>query len=398
MSQSTQSDLAREPSPFPGISRNVYLLSLVSLFTDVSSEMVYPLVPLFLSKVLLAPVAVIGIIEGLAEATASIFKWISGALSDRWGARKPFLLTGYGLAALTKALMSVAWVWPIVLAARVLDRFGKGLRGSPRDALLAASCEPQARGRAFGFQRSGDSIGAVVGPLVAVAILAWMHDSFRTAFLIAFVPGVLGTLLILLVREPPLRKQPGPIFRGGAFGSANPRLRRFLLVTFLFSIGNSSDMFLILRANQLGATTSIAVLMFAACNAMNVLSSYPAGIVSDRLGRKRVLIAGFLLFAGVYLGFGFAGGASTLWILFAFYGVYQGLTDGVAKALIVDIVPEAERGAALGAQATVTGICTLPASIIAGLLWQYLGPLATFLLGFATSLCAAALLAIFEVS
>ncbi len=357
--------------------------------------MIYPLVPLFLSNVLGSPVAVIGVIEGIAETTASVLKWISGGLSDRLGKRKPLVLAGYGLSALSKPLLALAFGWPVVLAARVLDRFGKGVRNSPRDALLADSTTPEVRGRAYGFHRSGDSIGAVFGPLAAVAILTFFHNSFRTAFLIAFVPGVLSTLLILPVREPPAARKPGPLFRWKQSGTSSPSLRWFLLASFVFGIGNSSDMFLILRANNLGASSVTAVLMFACCNAMSVLSSYPAGIVSDRLGRKRVLIAGFLLFAGVYLGFGIAGDLRTLWLLFAVYGVYQGLTDGIAKALIVDLAPPAERGAALGLQATVSGLCTFPASLIAGLLWQYVGPGAAFLYGSGAALAATGILAVF---
>ena len=388
-------DATQEPSPFRGISRNVYLLSLVSLFTDLSSEMIYPLVPLFLSTILGAPVAVIGAIEGIAETTASLLKWVSGGLSDRLGTRKPFVLAGYGLAAVSKPLLALAFAWPMVLGARVLDRFGKGVRGSARDALLADSTTSEVRGRAYGFHRSGDSIGAVFGPLVAVAILAYFHNSFRTAFLIAFVPGVLSTLLILPVHEPARERKPGPLFQWKQSGTSSPGLRGFLLATFVFGIGNSSDMFLILRANQLGASNITAVLMFACCNVLNVLSSYPAGIVSDRLGRKRVLITGFLLFAGVYLGFGLAGDLRTVWVLFAAYGVYQGLTDGIGKALIVDLVPASERGAALGLQATVLGLCTLPASLIAGFLWQYAGPAAAFLFGAGAALTATVVMAVF---
>jgi MFS family permease len=388
-------DASQEPSPFRGISRNVYLLSLVSLFTDLSSEMIYPLVPLFLSTILGAPVAVIGVIEGIAETTASLLKWVTGGLSDRLGKRKLFVLFGYGLAAVSKPLLALAFAWPMVLAARVLDRFGKGVRGSARDALLADSTTPEVRGRAYGFHRSGDSIGAVFGPLVAVAILAYLHNSFRAAFLIAFVPGVLSTLLILPVHERVTARKPGPLFQWKQSGTASPTLRWFLLATFVFGIGNSSDMFLILRANQLGASNITAVLMFACCNVMSVLSSYPAGIVSDRLGRKRVLITGFLLFAGVYLGFGMAGNLGTLWVLFAVYGLYQGLTDGIAKALIVDLVPATERGAALGLQATVLGLCTLPASLIAGFLWQYVGPAAAFLFGAGAALIATGIMAVF---
>jgi MFS family permease len=398
LSQEHTRDVTREPSPFPGISRNVYLLALVSLFTDLSSEMIYPLVPLFLSGQLGAPVAVIGLIEGIAESTASLFKWVSGAWSDRLAMRKPFLLVGYGLAAVTKPLMALAFAWPLVLVARVLDRLGKGLRGGPRDALIGDSVAPEVRGRSFGFHRSGDSIGAVLGPLLAIAVLGLFHGSFRTAFVVAFVPGFLSTLLILPVREvrPPVKvRAASSIWR---LGAGNPALRRFLVVVFVFAIGNSSDMFLILRASQLGVGSTTAVLMFALASFLNVLSSYPAGIASDRLGRKGVLITGFLLFAGVYFGFGMASSPALLWGLFAVYGVYLGLTDGVTKALIVDFTPQGERGAALGLQAAVLGICTLPASVIAGALWQYGGPAWTFLYGAATAIGAALLLAYFLTS
>jgi MFS family permease len=370
--------LRPDADPRRNLSRNVYLLSAVSLFTDLSSEMIYPLVPLFLRTVLKAPVPVIGLIEGIAESTAGFLKFVSGALSDRWGKRKPLVLAGYGLAALTKPLLALAQAWPVVLAARMLDRFGKGVRGSPRDAILAGSAEPEIRGRAFGFHRSADSIGAVLGPLGALLILSVLHENYRAAFLIAFVPGVVSTVLVLLVRDVTTQRRAVPIvwFR---LRSADPALRRFLLVTLVFSIGNSSDMFLILRANQLGATGTTAVLLFAVCNALNVISSYPAGIVSDRLGRKRVLTAAFVLFALVYLGFGIAGSVTTLWPLFAVYGVYLGLSDGVSKAYIVDLVSAGERGSALGMQAMVVSLCTLPASVAAGWLWQAVGPAAPFL-------------------
>jgi len=357
--------------------------------------MIYPLVPLFLSNVLQAPVAVIGLIEGIAETTASLLKWVSGGISDRFGQRKPFVLAGYGLAAISKPLLALAYIWPVVLGARVMDRFGKGIRNSPRDALLADSTTPEVRGRAYGFQRSGDSIGAVLGPLVAVAILTWMHQNFRAAFLIAFIPGVLSTLCILPVRDRVRERKPGRLFQWRQSGVSSRSLRWFLVATFVFGIGNSSDMFLILRANNLGASSVTAVLMFACCNLMSVLSSYPAGVVSDRLGRKSVLIAGFLIFAGVYLGFGLAASLSMLWPLFAVYGLYQGLTDGVAKALIVDLVNPEERGAALGLQATVTGLCTFPASLVAGFLWQEISPSAAFLYGAAGAAGATLILAVF---
>jgi MFS family permease len=372
--------LERDQSPIGGISRNVFLLSGVSLLTDLSSEMIYPLVPLFLRTVLNAPVPIIGLIEGIAESTAGLFKFLSGALSDRWGRRKPLVLGGYGLAALTKPLLALAYAWPLVLAARVLDRFSKGVRASPRDAILAGSTPPELRGRAFGFHRSADSIGAVLGPLTALLILAVLHENYRTAFLIAFIPGLLSTFLVLPVRDVVTERRIGSIVSFRVRG-AHPALRRFLLVTVLFSIGNSSDMFLILRANQLGGSGATAVLLFAVCNTLNVISSYPAGIISDRLGRKRVLAAGFTLFAIVYSGFGLAGAVRPLWLLFAIYGVYLGLTEGISKAYIVDLVPTSERGAALGLQAMLISICTLPASALAGWFWQALGPPAPFYYG-----------------
>jgi MFS family permease len=373
-----------EPSVIPGISRNVLLLSAVSLLTDVSSEMVYPLVPLFLTGTLGAPAAIVGVIEGFAESTASIFKWVFGALSDRWGRRKPFCLAGYGLAAFTKPLLAAAYAWPLVLCARVLDRFGKGLRGSPRDALIADSTPADLRGRAFGFHRSGDSIGAVCGPLLALLLLSVLHGDLRAAFLIAFVPGLLSTLLVLPVHERKAAANPRPLFSLAVAGK-NPALRRFLLITLLFALGNSSDMFLILRAKQLGASSTTAVLLFAIGNLLNVLSSYRAGILSDRLGRRGILAAGFFLFSGIYLAFGLAGSVEILWLLYAAYGIYLGLTDGVSKALVVDLVSSEDRGTALGLQAAVTGVSALPASVVAGLLWQHIGPGAAFIYGAITA-------------
>lgn len=374
-----------EQSPVRGISRNVFLLSAVSLLTDVSSDMVYPLVPLFLSGTLGAPASVVGVIEGIAEATASLFKWVAGALSDRWGKRKPFCLAGYGLAAFTKPMLALAGAWPVVLLARVLDRFGKGLRGSPRDALIADSTPAELRGRAFGFHRSADSIGAVCGPLLALLMMTAMPGNFRTAFLIAFVPGLLSTLLILPVRERAIAAPGRQVFSLDVARRSDPALRRFLLITLIFALGNSSDMFLILRAKQLGSGPNEAVLLYAVYQMANVLCSYPAGIVSDRLGRKGVLSFGFFLFAAIYLGVGLARSVAALWALFALYGVYQALTDGVGKAYIVDLVADADRGAALGLQAAMVGAATLPASLVAGLLWDKLGPPGAFIYGAATA-------------
>jgi MFS family permease/tetratricopeptide (TPR) repeat protein len=370
------------------IPRNVLLLSGVSLLADLSSEMVYPLAPLFLSGTLGAPASVVGIIEGFAEATASLFKFVSGALSDRWGKRKPFCLAGYGLAALTKPLLALATAWPLVLIARVLDRFGKGLRGSPRDALIADSTPPELRGRAFGFHRSADSIGAVGGPLLALLLLSTMPGDYRSAFLIAFIPGLLSTLLILPVRDRTTPVPKRPVFSLEVLKRADPALRRFLVIMLIFALGNSSDMFLILRAQQLGGSSTTTVLLFGAFNLANVLSSYPAGIVSDRIGRKSLLALGFFLFAAIYLGVGMASNVAMLWVLFPLYGLYHGLSDGIGKAFICDLAPAADRGAALGLQAAMVGVATLPASLVAGFLWDKFGAASAFLYGAGTAFVA----------
>jgi MFS family permease len=385
-------DPARERSLVPGVSRNVFLLGLVSLATDASSEMIYPLIPLFLTSVLGAPVAIVGLIEGLAEATASTFKGISGWVSDRVGRRRPLVIAGYGLAAITKPLLGLAAGWPLVLTARVLDRFGKGLRGSPRDALIADSSEESLRGRAFGFHRSTDQTGAVIGPLLALPLLALFHQNLRALFVAAFVPAALGVAILMAVRETGKGAAADARFPRFRLRDTDAAFRRFLGVMLLFTIGNSSDMFLILRAQQLGMGTRQIVLLFAAFNAVYAISSYPAGVVSDRIGRKRVLIAGLAVFALVYAGFGLTHGAAWIWVLFAIYGLYQGLTDGTSRAFIVDLVSPAHRATALGIFAMAAGLATFPASVIAGVLWQKLGPPAPFFYGAATAALAAAAL------
>jgi MFS family permease len=391
-------DPASEPSPLPGVSRNVFILGLVSLWTDASSEMIYPLVPLFLTRVLGAPVAMVGVIEGLAEATASVLKGISGWLSDRIGRRRPLVLAGYGLAAVAKPLLALATGWPLVLGARVLDRFGKGIRNSPRDALIADSSRESERGRAFGFHRATDQIGAVIGPLLALPLLAAFHQNLRWLFVAAFVPAALGVAILTAVRET--GRGPSPIAAGPPrfrLRGAEPAFLRFLAIMLLFTVGNSSDMFLILRAQQLGIGTGAVLLLFAVYNAVYAAASYPAGSLSDRVGRRRVITAGLALFAAVYAGFGLAGGPRWVWVLFAVYGLYQGLTDGTSRALVVDLVSPEHRATALGVYAMATGLAALPASVIAGLLWQNVGPAAPFFYGAAMAALACAGFAIMPV-
>ncbi|MCL4535656.1 MAG: MFS transporter [Bacteroidetes bacterium] len=382
---------ALERSPVPGISRNVFVLGLVSLCTDVSSEMVYPLIPIFLTSVLAAPASVVGLVEGVAEATASLLRVFFGLFSDRLGRRKPFVYAGYGLSACSKPLIALASVWPLVLFARFADRFGKGVRTPARDALIAESSRPETRGRAFGFHRSLDTLGAVFGPLLAFAALGALGGDLRIVFVLAFIPGIASLFLVRLARETG---------QGSAAKSAASRphftpSRGFLIfvgVSMLFALGNSSDAFLVLRAGNLGLGTQQVVLAYMLFNATYALLSTPAGIISDRLGRRDVIAVGMLIFAVVYSGFGLASSSLYVWGLFAVYGAYMAMTEGVGKALISDFAPAETRATALGFYYTAMGAMALLSSLLAGQLWDRVGPSAPFLLGGVTATLAAILL------
>jgi MFS family permease len=399
-----------------GVKKNVFILGLVSFFTDISSEMLYPIIPIFLSAVLNAPMSIVGLIEGMAESTASILKIVSGWLSDRSGKRKPFVIYGYSLSTIAKPLLAFAATWHFVLAARFLDRFGKGLRSSARDALIADSTDAQYRGKAFGFHRSLDSVGAVMGPLIALLILHyldrnhWNLDaSTRIIFLIAFIPALISVLLLLFfVTDKVSEKKDGFKFKLSDFSRD---FRLFLLISIVFSAGNSSNVFLILRAKDLfenfggvpAVITSIfgsfgivavVILTYVVYNITYSLFSMPAGMLSDRIGRRNVMVGGFLIFSIVYMGFAKANAGYLVWILFAIYGFYIAMTDGVSKAYAVDLVPADKRGTAIGLYYTATGLMALAASIIAGLLWDFAGASAPFLFGSATALAAAVMLVI----
>jgi MFS family permease len=371
----------------PRIPRTVWALGWVSFCSDVASEMIYPLLPLFLTRTLGAPMRAVGLIEGVAEATSSGLRLAAGWLSDRMGRRKPFVVAGYACAAAAKPLLALAGTWGHVLGIRFLDRFGKGLRTPPRDALLADAAPGPIRGRAFGLHGSMDTAGAVAGPLLAWAILPWVGGEFRAVFLLAFVPALIGIVVLLAgVREIPPREG---IKEGGTPSAAlGGRFWRFVPVLACFGIGNSSDVFLILRSRQLGISEGSIPLLYLTFNVVYAAVSLPAGTLSDRVGRRRVIPLGYAAFAGVYLGFARAGAAWEGWPLFALYGIYYALTERIQRAFVADLVPAAARGRAFGIYHAVVGALALPASLLAGWLWDAAGPAAPFWLGSASAALA----------
>jgi len=374
-----------------GISKNIFVLGLVSFFNDVASEMIYPIVPIFLTSVLGAPVAIVGLIEGIAESTASILKVISGWLSDKYRKRKPFVIAGYSLSAVSKIILSFAYSWPFVLFARFMDRFGKGTRTSARDALIAESSKTSARGRSFGFHRALDTLGAVVGPLIALLGINFLDNNYRLIFFLAFIPAGIGVLLLIFfVKE---KKKEENVLSALNFNwrSLDSSFKIFLLISFIFALGNSSDAFLILRAQNLGLSVTMVILVYVLFNSTYAIFSIPAGIISDKIGPKKVLLTGFLLFSAIYLFFGLTNVSFLLWLLFPFYGIYMALTEGVGKAYISNLVPEEKAGTAFGIYQTTIGLCTFFASFIAGLLWTYVGVSAPFVFGSVMAVVAALL-------
>lgn len=372
---------------------NVMRLGLVSLLADISSEMLYPLIPIFITSVLHAPADVLGVIEGVAEATASLLKTVSGRLSDVWGRRRVFVFAGYAVSAVAKPVIGLATIWPTVLGARVADRFGKGIRTSPRDALIADSIAPEYRGKAFGWHRSMDTMGAVGGPLIALVLVWLTNNNLRLIFLLAVIPGLLSAGVVLTVRERKRpAKVPGPAPSSIRFSALPAPFRAYLIAWSLFAIANSSDMFLILKAKQVGYMETWTVALYALYNLIYAGASPVLGQLSDKIGRKRVLVGGLCVFAVVYVGFALARVPWMMWPLFAVYGLYVAATDGVGKAFAIDLVPSGIRGGAIGLLGTFTGIATLIASSVAGVLWTFVGPWAAFAYGAAGAVLGAVFL------
>jgi MFS family permease len=381
------------------LGRNVVALGVVSLLTDLSSEMIYPLLPVFLSTTLGASATMLGVIEGIAESTAGVLKFASGWWSDKLGKRKPLVVAGYTLASIARPLVAVAQSANQVLLIRFTDRVGKGIRTAPRDALIADSVNEDSRGVAFGFQRAADHAGAVIGPLLAFVLLGAVGMDIRTVFLLASVPAALSVVvLVAAVREGGSRAERGSggnvvgSAGGVADGGLGAPLWRLLAVIFLFTLGCSTDAFLLLRAADLGVPIALLPILWAMLHVVKSLSSTPGGALSDRRGRRPVLLAGWVLYAVVYLGFAYAQSEWHVWALFAVYGCYFGLVEGTEKALVADMVPAARRGAAFGAFNLTVSAAALPASLIFGLIWDRAGAATAFQFGAAIAIAACAAL------
>ncbi|BCB96236.1 MFS transporter [Dissulfurispira thermophila] len=386
----------KENKKFFGFGRNVFVSGLVSFFMDISSEMIYPLVPLFLANVIGVNKSIIGLIEGIAESTASLLKVFSGWFSDRIGNRKWLMVVGYGISTLSRPIVALAATWHYVMGFRFMDRFGKGIRTAPRDAIIAESTEKQYLGRAFSFHRSLDTMGAVIGPAIAFSLLGLFPDDYRKVFWLSMIPGIIAVLLIILFITEKKRTSASHTDKPKlTMKHFDWRFRFFIVITGIFAFGNSSDVFLILRAQQIGVPTVMIPVVYLLFNLIYLLSAIPAGIAADRFGKKRIILFGFILFAILYGGFAVAGSTTTIWLLFAFYGLFMGLTEGIQKAFLATIIPQDFKATAFGIYNTVVGIAMFPASLIGGWLWDNISPSATFYFGSITAILSAALFVIY---
>ena len=361
--------------------RNVWVMSATSLLNDISSEMLLNLIPFFLANILGVRTAVIGLIEGVAETTASLLKIYFGALSDRFGKRKPFAVAGYALSALTKPLLYFASAWGWVLGVRVADRIGKGIRTAPRDALIADSIDDKQRGLAFGLHRAADTLGAFLGLGIA-AFIVWRTqaqaslltlNTFKLVVLVSIIPGILGVLVLAAGAAEVTGTGTGVELKRFSLKDMDPRFRYFLFVLVLFTLGNSSDAFILLRGQERGLSILGVMGMSLTFNAIYTVFAGPLGAWSDSVGRRRLMLIGWLAYGLVYLGFAFSKTGWQIWALFALYGLYYAATEGAARALVADLVPSVQRGGAYGLYNAAIGITVLPASLIAGLLWQGIG-------------------------
>lgn len=370
---------------FSGLTKNTLLLAFASLFSDISTEMLYPILPIYLTQYLKANGSIVGIIEGIAQATQNVIQGFSGWLSDKMQRRKPIALTGYFLSAVSKPFIGLASTWKIVLAARFSDRLGAGSRSAPRDALVAASVEPQHRGKAFGLEGIGDNLGAFLGPLITVVLFFSLRFNIHSIFYLAVIPGLAAFLMIFFVKEKK--------YRASAKSRIDLRIFQFskaywqyLLVTFLFGLGNSSNAFLILEMREKGVSLMDTILIYSFYNLVAALISYPAGSLSDKFGRKPLLLISFIIFFTSYAGFAMGPNVFLSGSLFVFYGLFQGIFRATGKSYASDFVPQNLRASGIGWYSTVVGFSGLIASIVGGQLWDKVSHASVFMYGAALAL------------
>ncbi len=378
--------------------RNVIMLGLVSFFSDISAEMVYPIIPLYLSSAFGATPVLIGIIEGIAESLASLLKVFSGYVADKWGRKKQVAFAGYAAGLVYKAMLILAGTWVGVLAARIIDRMGKGIRTAPRDVMVSESADQNHMGKAFGIHKALDMAGSAVGILASYLLLKNGGNGFqyKELFAVSAIPALLGLLMFFFIKE---KKRERAVIKRESFwkdlGRLDGQLKLYLAAAFVFTLGNSSNTFLLLRARNVGFNDADVILLYFAFNLTASVLSIPLGRLSDKIGRKSLLVAGYLVFSAVYFGFALGGSRASIAVIFVLYGVYSAMISGVERAFIAEISPAGLKGTMLGLHSTVVGIALLPASMIAGILWSWLGAPAPFIFGSVMSLTAAIALQIF---
>lgn len=374
--------------------KNIVFLGLVSCFADISSEMVYPIIPLYLTAVLGATPALVGVIEGIAESIASLLKVFSGYISDRFQKKKAIVFTGYATGMIYKFALVYAGSWLGILTARVIDRFGKGIRTAPRDVMVAESADKSAVGKAFGIHKMLDMAGSAVGILIAYILLTTMGDgSHKTIFMVSIIPVLIALFMFIFIVE---KKEKRDVIQREHFWKnikkIDGQLKLYLVVTFLFTLGNSSNSFLLLKSYDMGFSSNTAILLYFIYNVTASVLSVPCGKLSDRVGRKKLLVFGYITFSLVYFGFAFCTSKLLLILIFVVYGIYTAMTAGVERAFISEIAPKDLKGTMLGLHSTLAGIALLPASVIAGILWNEIGAFAPFVYGGIMSMIAAIIL------
>lgn len=381
---------------FAKISKQVVFLGVVSFFTDFASEMLYPVTPIFLSAALGASMATVGLIEGIAEVTAGLLKGYFGAVSDKVGKRSIFIVIGYGLSGVVKSLPGIFPFVPTVIFSRIVDRMGKGIRTAPRDAMLAGYSFGNT-GAVFGFHRSMDTLGAVVGPLTAILLLFLFPGNYTLIFLFAFVPSIFAIFFTLKLKDPPSTTPIAKKKYYKEFWQTAPKDYKIILALItIFSLVNSSDVFLILKSRDIAKSDTIAILGYVFYNIIYAMSSYPAGLIADRLGKKNVFIVGLLIFSLVYLGFGFNNDMIIIWPLFAIYGIYTASTEGITKAWVADLIEDKYRGSGIGLLTSLTSLAIMLGSVITGILWDQFGPKIPFLISSGVALIVAVVLFFFK--